>query len=195
MSVAGPYLKLDEALRVGERVANELAPHVKRIKAVGSLRRQKATVNDIEFLVEPKPQPALLDDVAQPDVESIKGALRTMGTWVKGGERFMQITNLFGIRGRTLEIYLCHPPAQFGSLLAIRTGPYELGRFAMMALSKRGYTHIDGHVIENATGNVVPTPEEEDFFRLAGIPHWKPAHREDLYTRLAAGERLVVEVG
>jgi DNA polymerase/3'-5' exonuclease PolX len=41
-----------------------------------------------------------------------------------------------------------------------------------------GLRHVDGHVERVATGEVVPTPTEEDFFRLAGLPFLPPAKRD-----------------
>lgn len=186
-------LPFAEAYRLAEQVAEQLRPHAIRLKAAGSLRRRRPTCGDIEFVIEPPMVAVDLFGTCAPLVAPIRAALEELGVWIKGGDRMMQIEHVLGVEGLKCECYLSHPPAQFGSILAIRTGPYELGRHAMMELRRRGYAHEGGHVVELSTGNIIPTPEEEDFFRLAGLPHWAPVHRDNLYTRLEAGEKLEVD--
>lgn len=101
-----------------------------------------------------------------------------LGTWVKGGERLMQVSDVLGVEGLDLELYLCHPPAQWGSLLAIRTGPAALGVLAMTNMKKRFLRHEDGRVLDTRTNTMVPTPEEADYFRLAGLEYLPPEERD-----------------
>lgn len=176
----GTSLPFEEAFRLARIAVDELRPHVVRIKAAGSLRRRRPRVGDIEFVVEPPLFQVDLFGTMAPVVEPIRAALLQLGTWVKGGDRMMQITDALGCRGLKCEVYLVWPPAQWGSILAIRTGPWELGRHAVTVMKKHGYQHDEGHAVEVATGLTVPTPEEEDFFRLAGLPCVPPAQRDSL---------------
>lgn len=189
----GTALSWEEAYRLAEDVSKELRPHVVRIKAAGSLRRRRPTCGDLEFVVEPHMAAADLFGTLAPVVAPIRAALEQLGTWVKGGERMMQVTDLLGRNGLKCEVYLCHPPAQWGSILAIRTGPYELGRHAVTVMQKFGFKHDEGHAVEVKTGATVATPTEEAFFRLAGLPCWAPAYRDNLYARIKAGEQFEVE--
>ena len=99
----GTSLPWDEAYVLAKTAANQLRPHVVRLKAVGSLRRRRPCVGDIEFLAEPVMVEADLFGSLAPDVAPIREVLEQLGTWVKGGERMMQITNFYGLPGLKLE--------------------------------------------------------------------------------------------
>lgn len=169
----GTKLPWAEAAEIAKRLSADLASVVVRVKVVGSVRRRKPEVGDIELLVEPKTMPDLLGGT-EPDIDSIRMTVRSWGRIVKGGARYIQVAAYAGVQ---VDIFLCHPPAQWGSLLAIRTGPGDLGRHAVTRMIERGYRHEEGHVVDRA-GNVIPTPEEGDFFRLAGLPCLPPRFRD-----------------
>lgn len=180
----GSLLPWADAYALAEHAAEVLRPHVQRLKAVGSLRRRRPYVRDIEFLAEPR---MVVDDLfgnMAPDVAPIRAALEQLGTWVKGAERMMQITDLGGRVGLKCELYLVHPPAQWGSLLAIRTGPYELGRHAVTRMRERGFRHDGGRVLRGS--EVIPTPTEEDFFAAAWLPCLAPHLRDEFAQQLEA---------
>ena len=183
----GTKLPWDEAYALAEAAANQLRPHVVRLKAVGSLRRRRPEVGDIEFLAEPFMEPSDLFGSLAPDVAPVRKVLEQLGTWVKGGERQMQITDLDGREGLKLELYLVHPPAQWGSLLAIRTGPWELGRHAVTLMRQRGLRHEDGRVLKGR--ELVPTPTEQDFFAAAGLPLIEPHLRDEFAQQVGAVTR------
>ena len=176
MSLGHP-MPYGKALRLARDASEWLRPVVQRLEIAGSLRRRREQVRDIEFVAEPHFNGDLFGGES-PLVKPIRAVLHEMGTWVKGGERMMQVTDLFGHEGVKLELYLVHPPAQWGSILAIRTGPYQLGEHCMSAMWPRGYQHRRGHAVRIDTAELVPTPEEADFFRLAGVPCLPPPLRE-----------------
>ncbi len=183
----GRLVPFAEAYVLAEHASQHLSRHVVRLKAVGSVRRRRDFVGDLEFLVEPRMIDADLFGTKAPDVEPLKAALLQLGTWVKGGTRQMVITDFNGREGLKLELYLCHPPAQWGSLLAIRTGPWELSREAVSKMRALGRRHVDGHVL-NAGGETTPTPTEEAFFAAAGLPCLPPRARDQFAGELQAGK-------
>ena len=179
----GPRIPRAEALALAHEVMERLRPTVARVQIAGSVRRRQKTVGDIELVAEPHFNGDLFGGET-PVTEPVRAALRELGTWVKGGERMMQVTDLLGREGVRLDLYLAHPPAQWGSTLAIRTGPADLGQYCMTAMRPRGYRHRDGQAVRIDTGELVPTPEEEDFFRLAGVPCLPPERRDAQARRL-----------
>lgn len=183
----GRRIPFDEAFTLAKKVAAELRPVVVRSKAVGSLRRRKPHVSDIEFVVEPKMVPSDLFGNKTPRVEPVRKVLQEIGTWIKGGERYMAVTDLYGADGVRLDVFLVSPPAQWGSQVAIRTGPADLGKHCMVKLKENGMRHTDGHV-EKVGGELVPTPDEKDFFRLAGVKYVPPARRDSLAWDVVTGE-------
>ena len=64
-----------------------------------------------------------------------------------------------------------------GLILAIRTGSREFSRRMMMALRGRGYRSIDGEIVDDLTGLVVPTCSEMAVFNLAGMEWRTPESR------------------
>lgn len=177
----GPRLPFNDALQLAQRVFHEIKPLVAQAKCVGSLRRRRDTVGDLEFVVEPWMIEVDLFGTLGPDVLTLKAAVLNWSTWVKGGDRMWQVTDVFGREGVKLDIYLAYRPAEWGSLVAIRTGPWELGRIAVTRLRERGTPHRDGHVPGH------PTPTEEAFFELAGL-ECRPPHERDAYAEQLARE-------
>ena len=166
-----------EAFALAEQVSAELTPLVAKLKCVGSLRRRRKRIGDIEFLAMPHFDVDLLGHQT-PIIDPLRRAMTEMGTWIKGGERMMQVTDLFGNAGARLELYLVHPPASWGSLLAIRTGPAELGRYVMTVCREHGVKHKDGYARRLAGGELVPTETEEEFFALAKVDCLPPMLRD-----------------
>lgn len=175
-----------EGYQVAKEVAAYLAPYVVRAKCVGSVRRRRPTVSDVEFVAEPFMQADLLGDKT-PDLPPIWRACADLGTVAKQGERYVQVVNVFGHAGLKLDLFLVHPPAQWGSLVAIRTGPAALSRLCVTRMRDLGMKHTDGRVVSVATGETVPTPTERDFFEVAGVPYVPPARRDKLLERHTGG--------
>ena len=184
----GAKLYWPDARDLGAEVAEVLAPTVQRLKAVGSLRRGVMNVGDIEFVAEPFFNEDLFDGPAVPVLDPLRRALREVGEWVKGGDRMMQVTNAGGREGFKVEVFIVHPPAQWGSIVAIRTGPRDLGQWCVSAMRKRGYRHVDGYVKRLDGGGVIPTPEEADFFELAGVDMMPPRKRDEQIMILQQGK-------
>lgn len=173
----GTRIPFDDAYALAEEVSRDLAPVVVQSKAVGSLRRRQPSVGDLEFLVEPRMIDADLFGGKKAHVEPIREVAERLGTWVKGGEKMMQITDLYGTDSVTLDLYIVTPPANFYCLLAIRTGPWELGKQAVQLMRDHGLRHVDGRIVRR-DGSEYPVESEQDFFAAAGLP-WLPPHLRD----------------
>lgn len=169
---AGTKVPWAEAAELAKQLVDELAEAVVRVKTVGSVRRRREMVGDIELLVEPRVSGDLFGGEG-PDLDAVRHVARGWGRLLKNGDRFLQVRRW---DGTNIDLFLCHPPAQWGSLLAIRTGPVELSRHAVTCMLGRGFRHERGFVM-GQDKQVVPTPEEEDFFRLAGLPCLPPRLR------------------
>lgn len=184
----GPRVRLSEAWTLANRLARELAPHLRRVEIVGSVRRERPTVGDIELVAEPATCPTDLFGALGPALEPIRATLERIGTWEKGGDRYMKVRDVLDT-GLPLDLFLVHPPAEWGSIVAIRTGPAALGRECITRMKREGYHHAAGHVVNVETGAKVATPEEEDFFRLAGVACMPPNMRDVQAQRLEMESR------
>lgn len=182
-------LPLTQARELSRRVIERLEPFVSRIEVAGSIRRMKPEVGDIEIVAEPNLYQADLLRTLAPDIEPIHRELESMGSWTRGGNRYVRIANLFDLRSASLDLFLVHPPAQWGTIFAIRTGPAKLGKYCVSKLHEldtpeRAIRCKKGHIEDKRSQEIIPTPEEEDFFELCQVPLRPPQRREDLYRQL-----------
>jgi hypothetical protein len=74
------------------------------------------------------------------------------------------------------------PPAEFGLLMAIRTGPADWSHRLVTPRRQGGWLpdHLrvhDGHIEHIRDGEVVPTPEEPEVFRVVNQPYVLPERR------------------
>ncbi len=178
MSTGHVRLDYADAYRLAEQAAKELQPKLRKLKAVGSLRRKERTVGDVEFVALPYFERDLSGELADPVLDPVRLVMREIGTWKKGADRQMVVTDLFGHEGVKLELFLVHPPAAWGSTLAIRTGPIELNRLVMLRFRERGVRHIGGHARRIGTEHVIPTDTEAEYFALAGLDCLPPRERQ-----------------
>jgi DNA polymerase/3'-5' exonuclease PolX len=143
-------------------------------------------VGDLELVAVPRMEADLLGPTGHPDLLGLEAELEKMGRRVKGGERYLRYAGLLG-SALDLDLFLVHPPAEWGSIFAIRTGPAALGRYCVQKMrDELGLRHVDGHVRDARTGELRPTPTERDFFELAQVELVSPEHRAALAQRLGA---------
>lgn len=173
----GAQLRYVDAVEVARAASEALKPVVARSKVVGSLRRHKAMVSDIEILVEPRPGVGDLFGGESHDVESIKAVARTWGELTLNGDRLIQIADAFGRPGLKLELYIVRPPANWFALLAIRTGPADLGKLCVTRLPMFQIYQRDGRIVD-AQGKDVPVQSEQEWFALARMQYFPPHLRD-----------------
>ena len=165
----GTRVPLEQARELAARLGAELESLASRIHVAGSVRRQRPIVSDIEFVLEPRRLSADLFGVAgAPDVEPIQRLAESWGRIKRAGPRLIGIADVLG-SGIDCELYLVHPPAQWGVILAIRTGPRELSQLAVSRMHRFRRRCEDGRVVDMGTGATIPCESEERFFELAGM--------------------------
>lgn len=176
-------------------LCEKLGPYVDRIEIVGSIRREKPQVGDIELLLEPKSREASLFGDREPVIEPIRRTLSRFGALTKNGDRYIRVTSTEE-GAIPVDVFLVHPPATWGAQLAIRTGPAALSRYCVTQLRYKGWRCESGRVLRPTTGDGVkviagqlyekhPTETEEAFFEACGVPFVPPPERERLVLRLA----------
>ena len=172
-------MEYTQALEIATRLLEKLEPFCDRAAIAGSVRRKKPVVHDIEICAIPKMttgrnlfnEPVLTHDISH--------AVSGFGRFIKNGPRYKQIYLPEGI---ILDLFLVIPPAQWGYLLSLRTGPADFSRLLVTPRQKRGWlpSHskaIDGMVVTGQTR--VLMPEEVDYFEFCGLPFIEPEKRED----------------
>ncbi len=170
-------------------IDQELARYVDRVMIVGSVRRAKADVGDIEILYTPKfgpGQPDLFGD--GPDMVNLAferlSELRSAGALILRldkddrsafGERYQRVT----WRGCRFDLFACFAPAHWGVLQLIRTGPAEFSH-RMVTPKPYGFLPMgmqvkDGQLVDR--GTVLDVPDEEAWFRHVGMDYIEPRDR------------------
>ncbi len=184
-------IPLAEAVAIAEELLEMLEPVTTRREVVGSVRRGKPMVRDIEILAEPALTPVarnLFGEVIAWRDELDCWCREQLDAGVFGyrldregrhanGERYKRLT----YAGVALDLFICRPPASWGVLEAIRTGPAEFSRRLVTqrgfgGLLPFGFRVADGAVYRNEER--VDVPDERALFVLLGLRWVEPAERQ-----------------
>ena len=171
-------MKIEDALKVAERVLGILRPLSLRVEIAGSVRRRRPEVGDLEVVCIPGEVgcPDLFDAAATCRSQDWIRAVYGLGSVVKGDPisgKYIQVTLPEGIN---LDLFLARC-VNWGLILAIRTGS---ARFSHAVLARgwcaAGYRSIDGMLW--AGGRPVPVREEAELFEKIHVPWVEPGRRE-----------------
>lgn len=179
---------LTRARSAAQQLLEFLAPACKRAAVVGSVRRRRQRVKDLELLVEPKVFGVPPVDIftQQPEIPTLDQQLATAfdAGWLqpadKNGQRMktLRILSKAGdlVDWLKVDLFVVMPPAQWGSLMMIRTGPADYSQWMVTRRSAGGICpdHMrfyGGALMQTTytTEEVVPTPEEDDLYRAMGL--------------------------
>lgn len=189
----------------GKAFAEIVAPFVDRIELAGSIRRRCQTCNDVEIVAIPKIETGckagelipsevdrldeFLDTVARgkvPDlVKPEPAAGENQPAW---GPRYKRL--LIRHQGRWIKVDLFLTTRErWGSTFAIRTGSKEFSKLLVTPRLHNGgmpfrYRQAEG-ALQRCTGRVdgeetweiLPTPEESDYFAFLELPVLSPEER------------------
>lgn len=186
------------ALKIAECWVEYLRPACKRIEVKGSICRGKIEPKDIEILAIPD-----LSPVARKPIEFGKPLPKLHKTFLDvliaekkdegvihlraDGDKHKKIWLLQDLI--QIDLFLVTPPAEWGVLSVIRTGPSEFSHWMVTKKSLGGalpndYIVADGVVGKRMRGNkgdersgVIAMPEEIDFFKLCGLDWIEPGQR------------------
>ena len=196
---------LAHAQRLTDMLVKTLKPACERIEVAGSIRRKKATVGDIEIVCIPTIVETNLpgqlslfgmgeDRPAEIRVESkLEKLLQRLvdekvlrdqpptgiDARAAQGPRYKKFWKREPVQGEWMQIDLFITTAtSWGAIYTIRTGPGDFSK-AMVTHIKIAtkYRQMGGDLIVEETGEVVPVPEEIDYFRRAGVAFIEPKAR------------------
>ena len=189
----GPAVRWEEGMRIARHLLEELGPHVSRVSLAGSLRRRRPWIRDVEIVAELPLYSADLFGTQAPDpveIAAVREVVEGVSTVKRGATlevpRWISATDVLG-SSLSLDLFLVSPPAQWGPILAIRTGPRSLGIEAVQRLRTRGFREKSGSVFRLDSGERVEVPDEETFFQLAGMKYEAPERRDALADHYAFG--------
>lgn len=187
---------LDEARVVAKELYDRLLPFCERCKVVGSVRRKRSYVSDVELLFIPKRTPdpssfmgALLGESSE--IDMIDMADLTINRLVKDGVLAKRHNEKGSPCWGPLNKLAIHTasgmPVDFFATtaenwpvsLVIRTGGKRTNLQLTMGANKLGLTlNAYGSGFTRLKDGVkIPCHSEEDVFRLAGVPFKEPRYR------------------
>lgn len=185
-------MRLEDAQKVADKLVDRLSPCVQRVEVAGSVRREKKEVKDIELVVVPKMGYDLFGNpTGEPFLDHMIEALSRCGRVVRRGTRYRAYQDILGNKGLNLDLFVVFPPAQWGTIMSIRTGPANYIRHIMKRLKERG-TPCRGGFVRDKEGCIIKTPTEESFFTLAGVKHVEPRKRMSDHMHLSDGRRIYI---
>ncbi len=168
-------LLLPDAARIAEQVLTWLktSPAVKRADPLGSLRRQVATVGDIDFAVSSEtPQKVITHFLQYPQIKET----------LASGDRKATVILKSGIQ---VDL-MVQEPAKYGALLQHFTGSKQhnihlrkLANERGLSLSEYGIKKIDHKGDQFAEDLIFECATEEEFYKKLGLSYIPPELRED----------------
>lgn len=195
-------------LAVGQALATKLvaalAPHCDRIDVAGSIRRQKTLIGDVELVAIPKLGRDLFGtpDPAQNRLDDYLNAMLSIGRIFKTPSDRSSFTTAWGDRYKKfwcklndelgeiqVDLFLC-TARNWGALFTIRTGPAAFSQALVTRIKHQTpYRQQAGYLVNVETGEVIDTPEERDYFRLAGVGWVEPSRRSVDTLRATPGRK------
>lgn len=171
-------MKHAEALRIAKSLIEFLGADCLRVEVAGSVRRGKAEVKDIELVAIPKTLETK-DMFGLPVIVSALDQVSwsLVGDLALSGARQKKILLYEGI---TLDLFIVLPPAQWGVIYTIRTGPAEFSQWCVTPRRKGGALPSDSRVSEGRVlryGEPLTMAEEIDFLTYLGLGWIEPEER------------------
>lgn len=176
-------LPVAEGRTLGEKLLRSLTASgaIVHGEVLGSIRRQKPVVGDIELLLDPAPEfrgdgglGPTLNDLGLSRAPPLNGRKRPWAT------RYYCATMPLEHYSTSLQIdvFVCLPPAEWGVLQLIRTGDRDFSREFVTRLHRFGLKCEGGSLVDTRAGLALPCDTEEEFFRAALLDFIPPELRD-----------------
>jgi len=196
MSSTATRIPLAQARALAAEVEDLLRASCVRLEVAGSIRRGRPDVGDLELVAVPRVDEITVglfgDQVEIVDQLGVRvDAFLADGVFTQRldkngrhayGPRYKRLV----YRGTGLDLFTVLPPAQWGTVFLIRTGPHEFSQKLVTQRRLGGWMpnhlrEVEGHLQDHTTGDVLDTPEEADVFKALGRPWIEPRSCKDLW--------------
>jgi DNA polymerase (family 10) len=156
-------MELATGIVLSNEVVGRLKPYCKpnRIVVVGSIRRKKPTVHDIDIVLIPSDGWNLLSEI------------KKLGYLSKNGPKLKTVRYKYA----QVDLYIGTEEI-WATLLLIRTGSAENNiRLCSLAKSKGWKLEADGDGLFDESGRRLAGDTEESIYQALGLPYQKPEQR------------------
>lgn len=155
-------IELSRAQKVAEAVVKQLQPHCHKIEVVGSIRRRRPWVNDIDLVLVAK------------DLWGLHGELVRLGPMKMSGGKIVRVE----VQGIQVDFYFATEET-WATLLLIRTGSAAHNIFLASRAKARGWRlAASGDGLFNEKGERVAGDTELSIFQALGLAYLHPEERE-----------------
>lgn len=181
-----------DAKAIAERLKSQMSPFCRRVEIAGSIRRGRQEVKDIEIVAVPnwgESSLGLFLDGGEKINKLLQWAFdaESVGdlTWIKPGtqevipwepKRDGKYWRAMLCEGIKLDLFLT-TAEQWGLIYLIRTGSAEFSQGVMTYVKHQTDYRIKDGTLLDGEGEALPTPEEEDVFRLLRLDYVEPGGR------------------
>ena len=190
---AGITIPAEQARAAAEDLVEILRSSCQRIEIAGSLRRGSPEVHDLEIVAEPRFEEQSGGDLWGTTVEldlleagvqlaRQTGVLRLRDVEIHRKDGSVEIGRRDGdsykaleFRGLPVDMFIVRPPADWGVIFTIRTGPADWSH-RLVTDCQRYLRRVEGGRLYRA-GKYAPCPTERDFFTNIGQPWVEPDQR------------------
>lgn len=175
-----------EAKQVADELLEVLGSACERLVVAGSLRRGAEEVKDVELVALPRVGVDLFggrrDDECQLTLALEREVLAKRLRWRTETHDHevnwkvpRKVWNLVHVPSSVrVDLFAVRPPAQWGAILAVRTGPAEYSQHLVTICQRRGLRSVEGRLVDGA-GRTVPTTTERGFIEACG-EQWREPH-------------------
>ena len=162
-------IELSRAQKIAEAIVELLKPYCKRIdesrfyiEVVGSIRRKKPWVNDIDLVLIPE------------DLWNLHAEIAKLGQMKMSGSKIMRV--MYG--SIQVDLYIADDHT-WATLLLIRTGGVQ-NNIRLAALAKKRGWHLaaSGDGLFNEAGERIAGDTEQSIYQALSLP-WQPPERRD----------------
>jgi DNA polymerase/3'-5' exonuclease PolX len=193
----GKAQPLAAARVVAEALVYHMKPFAERIEIAGSIRRGISWVKDAEIVMVPKLSHVQKDLFGDPVSEVFHDPNEGLAAYNRIERYPMEIRSVEGKDGVTrridgqrfkglvdtcsglaLDLFIVRPPATWGCIFFIRTGPADWNKRAMKLAHARGLQFEGGQLLMQSTRRPLPTEEEEAVFHHLKARFKQPSDRK-----------------
>ena len=152
---------IQKAKALSDEIVKRLEPYCQKIQVVGSIRREKPTVHDIDIV--------LIAD----DLECVYKELAGLGELRKDGQKIKCLE----YKDVSVDLYFATPQT-WATLLLIRTGSME-HNIRLCARAKTLGMHLaaSGDGLFDQEGVRIAGDTEDSIFHELGLPYKEPQYR------------------
>ena len=165
LRLAPPRRPLQEVAVLATFLAGAIQPYCDRVEIMGSLRRGRAEVKDVDLIFLPGVWP----------LERTVALFRSFGRPVHHGESMGAIELPQGVPA---QLWAVESPEVWGAAQLHFTGPRDYNIALRVRANRRGWKLSQHGLVERATGRWIAGRTEEEVLRALDMPWLPPTLRE-----------------